>query len=52
MHEWTDTIMLPLPLFHTYANTGVQSLAFVNHNPICLIPNPRDFAELLKDIEP
>jgi long-chain acyl-CoA synthetase len=50
MHEWTDTIMLPLPLFHTYANTGVQGLAFINHNPICLIPNPRDFGELLKDI--
>ena len=51
MHEWTDTIMLPLPLFHTYANTGVQSLALVNHNPICLIPNARDFADLLKEID-
>lgn len=51
MHEWTDTIMLPLPLFHTYANTGVQSLAFINHNPICLIANPRDFGDLLKEID-
>jgi long-chain acyl-CoA synthetase len=51
MHEWTDTIMLPLPLYHTYGNTGVQSLAFINHNPICLIPNPRDFGDLLKEIE-
>jgi len=51
MNEWTDTIMLPLPLFHTYGNNGVQSLAFINHNPICLIPNPRDFGELLKEIE-
>jgi long-chain acyl-CoA synthetase len=50
MHEWTDIIMLPLPLFHTYGNTGVQSLAFINHNPICLIPNPRDFGDLLKEI--
>jgi long-chain acyl-CoA synthetase len=50
MKEWTDTIMLPLPLFHTYANTGVQSLAFVNHNPIALIPNPRDLREVLKEI--
>ena len=51
MHEWTDTIMLPLPLFHTYANTGVQSLAFINHNPICLIPNARDFGDVLKEID-
>jgi len=50
MNEWTDTIMLPLPLFHTYANTGVQSLAFINHNPIALIPNPRETRDLLKEI--
>ncbi len=48
MNEW-DTILLPLPMFHTYANTGVQSLAFINHNPIALVPNPRDIRELLKD---
>jgi long-chain acyl-CoA synthetase len=50
MNEWTDKIMLPLPLFHVYGNTGVQSLAFINHNPIALIPNPRDLREVLKEI--
>lgn len=50
MNEWTDKIMLPLPLFHTYGNTGVQSLAFINHNPIALIPNPRDLRAFLKEI--
>jgi long-chain acyl-CoA synthetase len=50
MSAWTDIIMLPLPLFHTYGNTGVQSLAMVNHNPIALIPNPRDLPDLLKSI--
>lgn len=50
MDPWTDKIMLPLPLFHTYGNTGVQSLAFINHNPIALIPNPRDLRDLLKEI--
>jgi long-chain acyl-CoA synthetase len=50
MNEWTDTIMLPLPLFHTYGNTGVQSLALINHNPIALIPNPRDLRAFLKEI--
>jgi long-chain acyl-CoA synthetase len=50
MKEWTDKIMLPLPLFHVYGNTGVQSLAFINHNPIALVPNPRDLREVLKEI--
>ncbi|MEP6551886.1 MAG: AMP-binding protein, partial [Gemmatimonadales bacterium] len=48
--EWTDTIMLPLPLFHTYGNTGVQSLGLVNHNPISLIPNPREIRDVLHEI--
>ena len=50
MHEWTDTIMVPLPLFHTYANTGVQSLALINHNPLSLTPNPREPREVLEEI--
>src|SRR3954467_10949107 len=50
MDPWTDKIMLPLPLFHTYGNTGVQSLAFINHNPVALIPNPRDLRDFLKEI--
>ena len=51
MNEWTDKIMLPLPLFHVYGCVGVQSLAFINHNPIALIPNPRDLRDLLKEIK-
>jgi long-chain acyl-CoA synthetase len=50
MNEWTDTIMLPLPLFHTYGNTGVQSLAWINHNPISLTPNPRELRDVLDEI--
>jgi long-chain acyl-CoA synthetase len=42
--------MLPLPLFHVYANVGVQPLAFVGPNPLSLVPNPRDIADLLKTI--
>jgi len=48
--EWTDTIMLPLPLFHTFSHTGAQSLALINHNPLALIPNPRDLRDLLHEI--
>ena len=50
MKEWTDVIMLPLPLFHTYGNTGVQSLAWINHNPISLTPNPRELKDVLDEI--
>src|SRR5687767_2487454 len=50
MNEWTDTIMVPLPLFHTYANTGVQSLALINHNPLSLTPNPRELRDVLDEI--
>jgi len=44
---WVDRIMLPLPLFHVYANVGVQGLGFMNRNPIALIPNPRDLDDVL-----
>jgi long-chain acyl-CoA synthetase len=51
LNSWTDTIMLPLPLFHVYANVGVQSLAFVAPAPLSLVPNPRDIGDLLKTIK-
>ena len=47
---WVDSIMLPLPLFHVYANVGVQPLAFIGPNPIALVPNPRDIPDVLKTI--
>ena len=50
LNRWTDTIMLPLPLFHVYANVGVQALAFVAPAPLSLVPNPRDLNDLLKTI--
>ena len=48
---WTDIIMLPLPMFHVYANVGVQPLAFVSPNPLSLVPNPRDIGDLLETIK-
>jgi len=50
LNQWTDTIMLPLPLFHVYANVGVQPLAFVAGAPLSIVPNPRDLDDLLKTI--
>lgn len=49
-HAWCDAIMLPLPLFHVYANVGVLSVALIGPNPLSLIPNPRDIDDLLKAI--
>jgi long-chain acyl-CoA synthetase len=46
----TDVILLPLPLFHVYGQVGVQALAFVNRNPLAIVPNPRDIADLLATI--
>jgi long-chain acyl-CoA synthetase len=48
--EGTSVIMLPLPLFHVYANVGVQALALVTGNPLALVPNPRDLPDLLATI--
>ena len=47
---WTDVLFLPLPLFHVYANVGVQSLALVGPNPMAIVPNPRDLNDLMKTI--
>lgn len=49
--DWLDTVMLPLPLFHVYANVGVQSLAMIGHNPLALVPNPRDIDDILATIQ-
>jgi long-chain acyl-CoA synthetase len=58
VHAWAKSILgygdsvilLPLPLFHVYANVGVQGLAFVTRNPIALVPNPRDLPDLIATI--
>jgi long-chain acyl-CoA synthetase len=47
---WDDVIMAALPLFHSFANIGIQSVAFRNHNAMALVPNPRDLDDLLATI--
>jgi len=44
-----DVLFLPLPLFHVYANVGVQALALLNGCAIALAPNPRDLPDLVAD---
>jgi long-chain acyl-CoA synthetase len=45
-----DIAMLPLPLFHVYANAGIQSNVFITGSSLSLIPNPRDIKDLLHTI--
>lgn len=49
--EWGGVYCLPLPMFHSYGACGVQSVCFIGHNPIALVPNPRDLDDLVKTIE-
>ena len=46
-----DVCFVPLPLFHVYANVGIQALAFVNGSTLALVPNPRDLNDLLATIK-
>lgn len=44
------SIMLPLPLFHTYGCAGAQSITLVSGIPLILVPNPRDVDDVVKTI--
>jgi long-chain acyl-CoA synthetase len=44
------SMMLPLPLFHTYGCAGAQSLTMTTGIPLILVPNPRDIRDVVKTI--
>jgi long-chain acyl-CoA synthetase len=48
--DWDDVILLCMPLFHVYGNAGILSTGLVGHNPLALVPNPRDLGDLLATI--
>jgi long-chain acyl-CoA synthetase len=48
--DWHDIVMLPVPLFHAYGCIGGQSIAFIGHNPLLLIPDPRDITGVIRTI--
>jgi long-chain acyl-CoA synthetase len=48
---WEDVVLAPLPLFHSLANIGIQSVALRNHAAIALVPDPRDLKDLLHTID-
>jgi long-chain acyl-CoA synthetase len=45
-----DTLLVPLPLFHTYGFAGIQSLSFVGGLSMTLVANPRDTVGLIRTI--
>jgi long-chain acyl-CoA synthetase len=46
-----DVIFLPLPMFHVYANVGVQALTVMIGAAMAIVPNPRDLADLLATVK-
>ncbi len=48
--DWDDVILLCMPLFHVYGNAGILSTGLVGHNPLALVPNPRDLDDLVATI--
>jgi long-chain acyl-CoA synthetase len=50
IEPWTSVYMMPLPMFHSYGACAVQSSTFIGHNPIALVPNPRDLNDVVKTI--
>lgn len=51
LQDWTDIIMLNMPLFHVYGLAGVFSTGLVAHTPLAVVPNPRDLDDMLATIQ-
>jgi long-chain acyl-CoA synthetase len=49
--EWEDPVMITPPLFHVYGNAAIAAAAIMGHNPMVLIPDPRDHKDLIKTIK-
>jgi long-chain acyl-CoA synthetase len=51
LKEWTDPIMLNMPLFHVYGMAGVFPTGLVARVPLAVVPNPRDINDMLATIK-
>ncbi|HEY93729.1 MAG TPA: long-chain fatty acid--CoA ligase [Dehalococcoidia bacterium] len=47
LKDWDDIIMLAMPLFHMYGNLGILGTGLVGHNPLVLVPDPRDIGDII-----
>jgi len=48
--QWQDTTLLLMPFFHIYGNVILMSTCLVGRHPMALVPNPRDFKDLLETV--
>ena len=48
--DGVDSVLMPLPLFHSYGACLVQSIYLTARYPLGLVPNPRDLNDLVKSI--
>lgn len=48
--DGSDTLLLPLPLFHSYGTVAVLPFAVLTRNRLALVPNPRDLDDLLRTL--
>jgi long-chain acyl-CoA synthetase len=51
LHEYDDVFLTALPLFHVFANAGVQMAALVSRGGMALVPNARDIPDVMKTIQ-
>jgi long-chain acyl-CoA synthetase len=49
--DWAGSRLMVIPLFHVYGNLALLASAIVGHNPIVLVPNPRDIDDVIATIE-
>lgn len=51
LQEYGDVFLTALPLFHVFANAGVQPAALVSRAGMALVPNARDIPDVMKTIQ-
>ena len=51
LQDWSDIIMLNMPLFHVYGMAGVFPTGLVAHAPLAVVPNPRDINDMISTIQ-
>ncbi len=48
--DWEGSRMMAMPLFHVYGNVALLASSLIGHNPLVLVPNPRDIDDVLATI--
>ncbi|MDW8317129.1 MAG: long-chain fatty acid--CoA ligase [Anaerolineae bacterium] len=51
LKDYEEVFLTALPLFHVFANAGVQTAAFMCRGTMALVPNARDLVDVMKTIE-